>query len=177
MEPIFKIVICDDDADFLDSLYKKVVEIAMRNNCKCEITELYSGNELTDYCKNHSVDIILTDIDMPDISNTVRYQTPNMEGFKAAKELQAENPKTEIMFVSAHEELAYQSFRYRPFSFVSKRDLKMLDEDLGELLLKIKKRKTRNSLVHDCRRKLLCDKYGRGYVLQKRQALYKCIYG
>ena len=62
--------------------------------------------------------------------------------------MQAENPKTEIMFVSAHEELAYQSFRYRPFSFVSKRDLKMLDEDLGELLLKIKKRKTRNSLVH-----------------------------
>ena len=38
MEPIFKIVICDDDADFLDSLYKKVVEIAKRNNCKCEIT-------------------------------------------------------------------------------------------------------------------------------------------
>ena len=163
---------------FLDSLYKRVVEIAMRNNCKCEITELYSGNELTDYCKNHSVDIILTDIDMPDISNTGRYQTPNMEGFKAAKELQAENPKTEILFVSAHEELAYQSFRYRPFSFVSKRDLKMLDEDLGELLLKIKKRKTQKfTRSSDCRRKLLCDKYGRGYVLQKRQALYKCIYG
>ena len=54
----------------------------------------------------------------------------------------------ETLFVSAHEELAYQSFRYRPFSFVSKRDLKMLAEDLGELLQKIKKRKTRNSLVH-----------------------------
>ena len=86
MELLFKIVVCDDDADFLDSLCNKIAEIADRNNCKCEITKLYSGSELIGYCKNHSVDIILTDIDMPDISNTGRYQTPNMEGFKAAKE-------------------------------------------------------------------------------------------
>lgn len=148
MELLFKIVVCDDDADFLDSLCNKIAKIADHNNCKCEITKLYSGSELIGYCKNHSSDIIITDIDMPDISNAASYQTHNMEGFKAAKELQEENPETEIMFVSAHEELAYQSFRYRPFSFVSKRDLQILEDDLGELLRKLKKRKSKNSLVH-----------------------------
>lgn len=148
MELLFNIVICDDDAVFLDTVYKKVSEIALQNDCRCKITQLYSGNELIDYCKNNAVDIILTDIDMPDFSSAKNEKAANTDGFKAAKTIQDENPGTEVLFISAHEELAYQSFRYRPFSFVSKRDLGMLEEDLGELLQKLRKRKTQNSLFH-----------------------------
>lgn len=148
MKLLFKIAICDDDANFLDTVYKRVSKIALQNNCICKIIKLYSGNELVDYCKNNAVDIILTDIDMPDFSSAKNMTLTNTDGFKAAKKIQEDNPETEVLFLSAHEELAYQSFRYRPFSFVSKRDLDMLEEDLGELLQKLSKRKTQNSLVH-----------------------------
>ena len=88
MELLFNIVICDDDAAFLDTVYKKVSEIAFQNGCKCKITQLYSGNELIDYCKNNAVDIILTDIDMPDFSSAKIRKTNNTDGFKAAKTIQ-----------------------------------------------------------------------------------------
>lgn len=146
MDIVFRIAVCDDDAIFLDKIYDKVLDIAIQNDCKCEIIKLYSGAELTDYCTKIPQDIIITDIDMPDFNVPQKLQMPNMEGFKAAKALQEKYPETEILFVSAHEELAYQSFRYRPFSFISKKDLSLLNDDLGELLQKLKKRKENNSL-------------------------------
>lgn len=146
MDIVFRIAVCDDDAIFLDKIYDKVFDIAIQNDCKCEITKLYSGKELTEYCTKSPVDIIITDIDMPDFNVPQKLQMPNMEGFKAAKALQEKYPETEILFVSVHEELAYQSFRYRPFSFISKKDLSLLSDDLGELLQKLKERKENNSL-------------------------------
>ncbi len=146
MDIVFRIAVCDDDAFFADKIYETVSDMAIQNNCKAEITKLYSGAELTEYCTQNPVDIIITDIDMPDFNMPQKPQMPNMEGFKAAKELQEKYPEMEILFVSAHEELAYQSFRYRPFSFISKKDLSLLSDDLTELLTKLKKRKTNNSL-------------------------------
>lgn len=146
MDIVFKIAVCDDDAIFLDKIYDKILGIAIQNDCKCEIIKLYSGAELTEYCTKSPVDIIITDIDMPDFNVLQKIQIPNMEGFKAAKALQEKYPEMEILFVSAHEELAYQSFRYRPFSFISKKDLSLLNDDLSELLQKLKKRKENNSL-------------------------------
>ncbi|MBP3360187.1 MAG: LytTR family transcriptional regulator DNA-binding domain-containing protein [Clostridia bacterium] len=148
MELLFKIVICDGDAAVSENIYKQVLEAAAQNDCKCLITQLYSGKELTDFCKDNSVDIIFMDIDMPDSLKSGNVKEANMESFNAVKQLQAKYPETEFVFVSAYEELAYQSFRYRPFSFVIKRDLHMLSEDLGVLFRKINERKTGNSLFH-----------------------------
>lgn len=140
------IAICDDDVDFVDTLYNRTSDIAEKTGCKCSITKLYSGKELIEHCQTNSMDIILTDIDMPDTNDFKTIDVTNTNGFIAAKQLQVKYPNIEIVFVSAHEELAYQSFRYRPFSFISKRDLQMLDEDIGELLNKIKMRKSSNVL-------------------------------
>ena len=140
------IAICDDDMNFVDTLYYKMSAIAEKTDCKCSIAKLYSGKELVDYCQTNSVDIILTDIDMPETNDIKPINITNTNGFLAAKQLQAKYPNIEIVFVSAHEELAYQSFRYRPFSFISKRDLQMLDEDISELLNKIKMKKSSNIL-------------------------------
>lgn len=78
---------------------------------------------------------------MPEKSNLGIIDIANTEGFKIAQEIQVLYSNIEIVFVSSHEELAYQAFGYRPFSFVSKRDLQRLDDDLGELIDKIKLQK------------------------------------
>lgn len=139
-----KIAICDDDMSFVDKLDQKVNEIVKSNNCTCNIAKLYDEKELIKYSKENTVDIILTDIDMSDTASNNPTEFLKMGGFNAAQQLQKMYPETEIMFVSAHEELAYQSFRYRPFSFVSKCDMGRLDEDLGELIKKIKIRRNNN---------------------------------
>lgn len=143
MDMTLKIAVCDDDADFVDRLSKQVMIITAKKGCSCELAKLYSGTELINHCQYNAVDIILTDIDMPETDFLNLPALPNTAGFKAAKELLARYPNTELVFVSAHEELAYQSFRYRPFSFISKNDLifnnniKMLEDDLSELIDKI----------------------------------------
>jgi DNA-binding LytR/AlgR family response regulator len=148
MKTMFNIVICDDDIKFANNLNKKISDIVLKNGCDCNITELYNGKALIEYCETNSVDIIFTDIDMPESKDLNVADITHTEGFTAAQQLQVQYENIEIVFVSAHEELAYQAFSYRPFSFVSKRDLQRLDEDLGELINKLKRRKCSNILFH-----------------------------
>ncbi len=146
MDITLNIVVCDDDACFVDDMEKRVREIAKDNECDCNIVKLYSAKELLDYCNDNTADIIVTDIDMPDMYGKHDLPQLNMSGFKAADQLQMKYPETRIVFVTAHEELAYQSYRYKPFSFISKRELNMLDEDLGELIYKIHHLRSANKL-------------------------------
>ncbi|MCH5213262.1 MAG: response regulator transcription factor [Oscillospiraceae bacterium] len=131
------IAICDDEVTFLDDLYNRVEQIVSKYNYKCNIIEFDNSGEFTNYCKKNIVDIILADIDIPD-----------KDGFTAVKELQEQQPDIPVIFVSAHEELAYQSFYYNPFQFVSKADLDRLEHVLIDLIQKIERRKQQKDIVH-----------------------------
>ena len=65
-------------------------------------------------------DLVLLDIDMP-----------GMSGMELAAELTSEKVRTLIVFVTAHDELVYDSFKYHPFAFVRK---KYLREELRTVL-------------------------------------------
>ncbi len=137
MDGKFKIVICDDDSQFLDELYKQVCEILSDINCTHNITKLYSGAELLEHCKKNIADIVLVDIDMPGIT-----------GFEAVRELQKCQPELPIIFVTAHEEYAFQAYDYQPFWFVSKRKLEKLKNVLIKLIDKIEFRKKAHETVY-----------------------------
>ncbi len=137
MEITFNIVICDDEINFLELIYTKVKNITERYNYLCEIIDFDNSNEFIRYCKKNIVDIILIDIDMP-----------SKDGFAAVKELQEHQPDIGVIFVSAHEELAYQAFKCNPYQFVSKADLGRLDSVLIELIFKIKHRKESQDIIH-----------------------------
>ena len=131
------IVICDDDLNFLKYLYDRVEQIMLCYNCTYEITEFSCSDEFIQYCRKNVVDVILVDIDMP-----------KKDGFLAVKELQVQQPDIAVIFVSAHEELAYQSFQYNPFQFISKADLDRLDDVLIYLMRKIRYKKEYKEIVH-----------------------------
>ena len=159
------IAICDDDAEFLNETYKRIENIIKAYNHTFTIVQLHSDKELIEYCHNNYVDIIVTDIDMPDSSKKLKFSAYEMEGFEAAKELQAMHSNLEIIFLTAHEELAYQSYRYKPFSFVSKRDMQMLDEDLTELIEKLEQKRLENLAIP-----LTIDK--KTYMIDKKSVIY-----
>lgn len=137
MDTLFNIVICDDDADFADEIRNRVNNVAERIGAQCEIIELYDGNELTEHCRQNITDIVLADIDMP-----------GMNGFDAVNSLREQQPELAVIFITAHEELAFQAYSYQPFWFVSKRDLSSLEDVLLKLFRKIGYRKSSHELVY-----------------------------
>ena len=131
------IVIYDDDLVFLEQLHEQVCNILSKHYYNCEISMFNNSNDFIKYCSENAVDIILTEIDMT-----------QKDEFGMIEEIRENKPDAEIVFVNAYEELAYQSFRYNPFQFVSKADLDRLDEVLNTLMKKVIKRKKQNEIVN-----------------------------
>ena len=128
------IVMCDDDIGFLQQLYDRTEEIMQKLGIEYSIKEFDNGRETVAYCRENGADMILADIDMPDKS-----------GFEAIRELQEQQPEVPVIFVSSHEELAYQSFRYNPFQFVSKSEPERLEAVLTTLVKRMGR--SRESLI------------------------------
>lgn len=131
------IVICDDDRDMVKTLHSRVSDIMDENGIVYDVKEVYDGEELVRYCRENIIDILLADIDMPD-----------MTGFEAVQELQKQQPDLAVVFVSAHSEYACQSYDYRPFWFVDKADLNKFDDVMNRLVKKISARKNKNEVIY-----------------------------
>ena len=110
MNILFNIAICDDDPDFVDNLNKKVIDITKKLDVQCEISLLYNGKELIEHCSQNISDIVLVDIDMPGI-----------DGFNAVQTLRQQQSDLAVIFITAHEEYAFQAYNYQhqPYSVFS----------------------------------------------------------
>ncbi len=134
---IIKIAICDDELVFLEKLYDMVERIMTEHNYLCEIIDFDDSREFISHCRKNHTDIILADIDMP-----------GKDGFEAICELQKQQPDISVIFVSAHEELAYRSFYYNPYQFVSKNDLHRLNGILPGLVQELSRKREASEIVY-----------------------------
>jgi len=137
MERRFDLIVCDDDAKFLEELLKRVVAAMEKSGYEYNITPMRSGIDLIEYCQENMVDIVLVDIDMPKLT-----------GFEAVQQLQKHQPDLPVIFVTAHEEYAFQAYNYQPFWFVSKRQLDRLDDVILKLVKKLICRYSSNEIFH-----------------------------
>ena len=111
-----KIAVCDDERKIREDIASKV-----RDSIKeAEVSLFAGGGEVVQGFKNDSFDIVLLDIDMPEIS-----------GLDVAGMIQSAVPKPLIIFVTSHDELVYDSLRFHPFGFVRKTHL---EEELNIVL-------------------------------------------
>lgn len=111
-----KIYLCDDEQKMREEIADRVSTWLP----EAEVSTFAGGRELLQQLKENACDILLLDIDMPELS-----------GMEVAKHL-AELPKKPLLvFVTGHDELVYESFQYHPFGFVRKQ---FLDEELGRVL-------------------------------------------
>lgn len=100
------ISVCDDErkmAEDIGNIVKEVLPEACVRLC-C------SGGALLESFSECEPDIVFLDIDMPDMS-----------GLDVAEELGDKLRKKLLIFVTAHDELVYDSLRYHPFAFVRKK--------------------------------------------------------
>lgn len=106
---MIRIAVCDDNAEFLkkfsyilrDILKNKKISADVNSYARCDLMLQLHGDD--------PFDVVFLDIDMPKIN-----------GFHAAKTIAAINPKCYIIFVTSHNELVYDSFKFRPLNFIVK---------------------------------------------------------
>lgn len=107
--------VCDDDIAFAelltDHIQKKLISIP--EEIEYYVKPFFSAAEVLDYVRNNPIHILLLDIDMP-----------GTNGFQLAEALQLQSPATIIIFVSAYDNLVYDSFRFNPLCFLRKNHLK-----------------------------------------------------
>ncbi len=105
-----KIYACDDDAKILEDICRTINE----HEPQSDIVSFISGIKLLETIEKEPCDLLLLDIDMPDIS-----------GMDIARRLSCIQNNTNgkrmlLVFVTSHDELVYESFQYHPFGFIRK---------------------------------------------------------
>lgn len=100
-----QIFICDDEPQMLSNIVKKVLKCLPDS----DVRSFSSGLELLRCLEAEPCDILLLDIDMPDIT-----------GLEIARHLAPGKKRPLLLFVTSHDELVYDSFQYHPFAFLRK---------------------------------------------------------
>ena len=122
------VLIIDDEHAVLNLLKETVVQICEKENIPINVrVEDDPVSVITDEKYKHS-DVILLDIDMPDMSG--------IETASKINELKGKADKPYIIFVSNRDDLVFDALKEQPYSFVRKSHL----EDLAACILKIQEK-------------------------------------
>ena len=114
-----KIAVCDDESKILEEI-AAFIEKEFSGSRVLTFSDGQSFLTAVKSAPEKEPEVLLIDIDMP-----------GMSGMEVAAALAEEKSRTLIVFVTAHDELVYDSFKYHPFAFVRK---KYLEDELRAVL-------------------------------------------
>ena len=114
-----KIAVCDDESKILEEI-AAFIEKEFPGSKVLTFSDGQSFLSALKSAPEKEPEVLLIDIDMP-----------GMSGMEVAAALAEEKSRTLIVFVTAHDELVYDSFKYHPFAFVRK---KYLEDELRAVL-------------------------------------------
>ncbi len=100
-----RVYLCDDEQKMLVNMMQQVKECMP----DAEVRMFTAGESLMKRLQKESCDVLLLDIDMPEIS-----------GMEVARWAQTLDNRPLLVFVTSHDELVYDSFQYHPFGFIRK---------------------------------------------------------
>ena len=112
---MIELVICDDDTASLNQTKQFLTGLLHLWNEEIEIMTYTDSDSLMKRLRseNEQTDILLLDIDMPDIS-----------GLEVAQFIRDEDSDIIVIFLTAHDEFVYMSFQYAPFRYIRKEYMK-----------------------------------------------------
>ena len=104
-------VLCDDNKNALDR-FSKMLELVLTNNdFDGNISfATTNANELLNYVKNNTVDVVILDIDLHD----------KISGLDLAEKIRSINKKIYIIFETAHLEYLLLAYKYKTFDYLPK---------------------------------------------------------
>ena len=115
-----RIVICDDQKMDIDYTKEQLLKLQPVLHSKMEIFELMDGDTMLHDIIKEKIEIVLLDIDMPQIT-----------GIELAEQLIKEIPMIKIIFLTNRADLVFQTIRFRPYRFIRKSHM---EEELKETI-------------------------------------------
>ena len=119
---MLRTAVCDDDKTFLKQFARAVSECFESKGLKAGVSTFSDSSMLLEVHGEQPFDVVFLDIDMPGIN-----------GFGAAKSIAERSRDCCIIFVTAHNELVYDSFEFRPLNFLVKQDMTLMLPKLGRV--------------------------------------------
>jgi two-component system, OmpR family, response regulator len=101
----FRILIVDDEADFLETILKRL------KARKIEVSGVESGYKALDFLDDRDVDVIILDVKMP-----------GMDGIETLREIKKRKPLVEVIMLTGHAsvESGIQGMQLGAFDYVMK---------------------------------------------------------
>jgi DNA-binding NtrC family response regulator len=101
----FKVMIVDDEADFLETIIKRL------QARKIEVTGAESGQKALEILAAQDIDVIILDVKMP-----------GMDGIETLREIKKRKPLTEVIMLTGHAsvESGIQGMQLGAFDYVMK---------------------------------------------------------
>lgn len=106
---MYNIAICDDEVKTLENLSAVIKDKFLALNIEGKYFATNYPEELIDILGKEKIDVLFLDIDMPKIS-----------GMDIGQYLLNESIDILLIFVTSHDALVYESFKYHPFGFIRK---------------------------------------------------------
>ena len=110
---MIRVLICDDDPLFLDSLYDAVVGLLLEKQIRSKVNKFQFMEEISDQMMA-SCDIAFLDVD---------YNAKNYTGMDIARRLRQFRKDTIIIFVTNFIEYAPEGYEVQAFRYILKRNL------------------------------------------------------
>ncbi len=112
---MINILLCDDDMAMLKCIVDYIDEIKDEIGYQFEVRGYTKAKDIVRQLKksDKKCDILITDIDMPEIS-----------GMDIAEFIRHENIDVILIFLTSHSEYVYESFEYAPFRYIRKEFMK-----------------------------------------------------
>ncbi len=117
---MYNIAICDDDKGELEYVERIIEKAFGRKDVQSTYKTYTSAKTLLEDNKQEPFDLVFLDLDMPGIN-----------GMETAENIGMQEGRTEIVFVTNHEELVYKAYRFKAIGFVRK---KFLEEEVDEII-------------------------------------------
>jgi DNA-binding LytR/AlgR family response regulator len=120
------IVVCDDEVSAV-KLIKERLSLILNPLIQFACYEYTDPYEVVKLAKDTHIDLLLIDIEMPDI-----------KGFDVVKEVRMHNNQMLVLFITNMDMYVYESFKFQPFRFIRKSHMNELNEALVSAVTIIK---------------------------------------
>lgn len=151
---MYRILIVDDEEIIVNGLYELLHAL---EDLELDVYKAYSGEEAIQWLGRTRMDIVLTDISMPEIS-----------GLMLMEEIRRRWPWCRVIFLTGHSEFqyAYEALQYQRVSYILKTEgYPKILESVRRVIAELKEETKTNELIQnakdqiDLARDLLCQKY------------------
>lgn len=132
----FRVAVCDDDQAALGIIASSLKDVFAAHGVEATTSLFSSATELAKVMPTRRFDLLLLDIDMPEL-----------DGIEFGKQLRESHDKVDIMYISNREDKVFDSLRVSPVGFIRKsRFLEDMSEVVGNYL-DARRDRHRNSMV------------------------------